>query len=307
MSKLLIGLGREEGGGQTDTIEVIELKSDFPICKNLPNFPVALYGSIGGLGYQDTPLICGGRNYDGYHSRGCYSLEGNEWTRWSYLNSARAWAAVSTSPFPSRKLIVTGGFDGNSELNSVEVLSDQGWRNFTQLLPVTMSHHCSVLVNATTLMVIGGSQGGRTSPNTYYLNTEQGFWTEGPPLAKSRGDHSCGRIKKNSQSQDLSIIVVGGWNETDISSVEILDPEANEWRRGPDIPNRVMKSSMVEDPNGGVVLLNEWSDWNEYHDVLFQLSHGGADAEWIKMEQKVKFRRNGVVAFLIPDNIVDCY
>jgi hypothetical protein len=65
-------------------------------------------------------------------------------------------------------------------------------------------------------------------------------------------------------------------------------------------------SNGVEDQNGGVVLIGGYSSSVDNLDTLYQLPHGGQDAVWIKMEQKMKTGRNKHIAFLVPDNIVDC-
>jgi hypothetical protein len=62
---------------------------------------------------------------------------------------------------------------------------------------------------------------------------------------------------------------------------------------------------MVEDPNGGVVLIGGESKAASL-DTLYQLPHGGQDAKWTKMEQKLKTERFYHTAFLIPDNTADC-
>jgi hypothetical protein len=72
--------------------------------------------------------------------------------------------------------------------------------------------------------VIGGYQNKKYSGQTFYLSLEGQSWTEGPPLKSRRGYQSCGRIRKDKQSQEMSLIVAGGWNATSfMSSVEILD------------------------------------------------------------------------------------
>jgi hypothetical protein len=309
MTKLLVGLGFTSDG-ITNTIEIVNIESTLTTCKNLINFPLELPGSFGGLGFLDKPLICGGRDQEQNISKKCFSLEGTEWINTSSLNSGRYWVAVSPSPYPKKnqKLFVTGGLFNN---NTVEVLTQPGWKTSLQTLPVKIYGHCSVLVNSTTVMVIGGRQNDVISSNTYFFNTEHGMWIAGPQLKAERGWHSCGRIIRNSQSQDFSIIVAGGWYQSSssilfLSSVEILDIGANEWRAGPDLPFRIHAAQMVEDPDGGVVLVGGSADSTWYHDTLYQLPHAGADARWIRMEQKLKFGRESHVAFLVPDDVVDC-
>jgi hypothetical protein len=63
---------------------------------------------------------------------------------------------------------------------------------------------------------------------------------------------------------------------------------------------------MVEDQNGGVVLIGGQSSSVGYLDTLYQLPHGGQDAVWTKMEQKMKIGRNYHTACLVSDNLVDC-
>ncbi len=89
-------------------------------------------------------------------------------------------------------------------------------------------------------------------------------------------------------------------------SVEILDEGSNEWQKGPELPFGIFGSQMVEDPNGGVVLIGGGSSSVGALDTLYQLPHGSQDAVWTKMEQKMKIGRQDHTAFLVPDNLVNC-
>jgi hypothetical protein len=101
----------------------------------------------------------------------------------------------------------------------------------------------------------------------------------------------------------MSIIVVGGY---DGYSAETLDEGSMEWKTGPQLPIGILDPRMVEDPNGGVVLIGGKLTSSENLDTIYQLPHRGLDAVWTKMEQKLKTGRNSHTAFLVPDNIVDC-
>ncbi len=63
---------------------------------------------------------------------------------------------------------------------------------------------------------------------------------------------------------------------------------------------------MVEDQNGGVVLIGGRSPAAINLDTLYQLPQGGQDAVWTKMEQKMKIGRLWHTAILVPENFVDC-
>jgi hypothetical protein len=298
-SKLLIC-----GGRYTDTCEVINLASSASSCKNPPKFPATVYAAIGGLGLKGNPILCGGVQ-NSFGSNKCYSLENNDWVSSASMNSVRVRAAAAQ--LQDGKLLVTGGFDGSgSSLKSAEMLTEEGWESNIPSLPVTIQGHCMVTVNSATVMVIGGIQNG-FSGKTFYFTFGEESWTEGPQLKNRRWYHSCGKIRRNKDSQEMSIIAAGGYDGSSIlSSVEILHEGSNEWETGPELPFGIDNSQMVEDQNGGVILIGGYSPSVGTLDTLYQLPHGGQDAVWTKMEQKMKTGRYSHTAILVPDNIVDC-
>jgi hypothetical protein len=156
---------------------------------------------------------------------------------------------------------------------------------------------------------IGGWENDGLSANTYFFNTDNEVWMKGPQLKHERFLHSCQRIRKDSQSQEFSIIVVGGnsYRNPFVEPVEVLDPDLNEWRRGPDLPHVLDSSQLVEDQKGGDILMGGNSvSPNDHLDSLFQLVHAGKEAKLSRMEQKLKVGRKNHVAFLVPDSIVEC-
>jgi hypothetical protein len=262
--------------------------------------PAAILNAIGGLGYLKHPIICGGgQNYA--WSNKCYSLENNEWVSADSMNTIRVYAAAAQ--LQDGRLLVTGG----NNLNSAEMLTKAGWESNIPSLPVTLEFHCVVTVNSSTVFVIGGFKDTYYySSRSFYFNLGEGSWIEGPKLKYERSRLSCGKIRRDKDSQDRSIIVAGGTDGNFLlSSVEILDERSNEWRTGPELPFGINLSQMVEDQNGGVVLIGGDSTIGRL-DTLYQLPHGGQEAVWTKMEQKLKKGRVQHTAFLVPDNIVDC-
>ncbi len=304
-SKLLIC-----GGENTDFCQVINLASSASTCKNPPNFPARVFAAIGGLGFKGNPIICGGiQNYA--RSNKCYSLENNKWVSSTSMNSVRYFAVAAQ--LQDGKILVTGGLDDSyagpngTYLNSAEMLTEEGCESNIPSLPVIINAHCMVTVNSTTVMVIGGYQNNQYSGKTFYFTFGEESWTEGPELKNKRRSHSCGKIRRDKDSQEMSIIVAGGHDGSSyLSSVEILHEGSNEWQTGSELPFGIWLSQMVEDPNGGVVLIGGESSSLRRLDTLYQLPHGGQDAVWTKMEQKMQKGRMDHTAFLIPDNIVDC-
>jgi hypothetical protein len=289
-----------------DTCEVINLSSSASTCKNPPNFPAKVVDAIGGLGFKGKPILCGGYQ-NGSHSNKCYSLENNDWVSSASMNSVRVEAAAAQ--LQDGKLLVTGGYDGSgSRLNSAELLTEEGWKSNIPSLPVTIAAHCMVTVNSTTVMAIGGFQNNKYSGKTFYFTFGEESWTEGPELKNKREGHSCGKIRRDKDSQEMSTIVAGGSDGflSDLSSVQILDEGSNEWQMGPELPFTIIGSQMVENQNGGVVLIGGSSSSDYNLDTLYQLPHGGQDAVWTEMEQKMKTGRRYHTAFMVPDNLVDC-
>ncbi len=188
------------------------------------------------------------------------------------------------------------------------MLTEEGWKSNIPSLPVTISGHCMVTLNSTTVMAIGGWQNNQDfSGKTFYFTLGEESWTEGPELKNKREGHICGKIRRNKESQEMSIIVAGGSDDSSyLSPVEILHEGSNEWQTGPELPFGIIYSQMVEDQNGGVVLIGGQSSSISNFDTLYQLPHGGQDAVWSKMEQKMQTGRNSHTAFLVPDNIVNC-
>ena len=230
-------------------------------------------------------------------------MEENDWVPSDSMSSARYYAAAAQ--LKDGRLLVTGGIN-NSQLNSAEMLTEEGWESTVPSLPVTIAYHCLVNVNSTTVMAIGGYRNGQSSKETFYFTFGEESWTEGPKLMIGRNYHSCGRIRRDKDSQEMSIIVVGGFDGSYISSTEILNESSNEWHTGPELPFGICLSEIVEYQNEGVVLIGGEGNSNGLLDALFQLPHGGQDASWTEMEQKMKTERYFHSAFLVPDNIADC-
>ena len=221
------------------------------------------------------------------------------------MESPRATAAVTLSPYSnqSHNFFVSGGYSGQNDLNTGEIMSNNNWNFLQSLLPVTIRRHCMVLLNSTSVLLVAGIQQGITSNRVFIFNSDFENWIEGPPLKFARSLHSCTMIKTNGQSNNLSIVVAGGNNGTVMSSVEILDEGSNEWRAGTDLPQGTSNAMMVADSNDGVVLIGGMYSAGLL-DKLYHLAD--ANANWIEMSQKLKKGRAWGTAFFVPDDITNC-
>ena len=303
-TKLLVGLVSSKDKDLKD-IEVIDLKSSLNKCQLLPNFPIALNGAFGGLGFRDNPLICGGTNGLSIYSE-CYSYEDKEWKKADPMAKYRSLPAFDPNSDGTGNIFVTGGCLFNMATNTSEVLTRSGWQSLIPAMPIALCAPCMVAINSTTFMVIGGRLMDAVSTKTYFINTVNNIWIEGPPLLFGRFKHSCSKIKKNSQSHQMNVIIAGGYYHDTYkltNSVEIFNVETNQWSFGPALPFPMAGSQMVEDGNGGVVVVGGFQD-DEELDTFFLLKH--VEAQWIKMDFQLKTGRYYFTAFFIPDEITNC-
>ncbi len=188
-----------------------------------------------------------------------------------------------------------------------QLLFEDTWNNNIPSVPVTIRDHCMVALNSTTVMVIGGWQNGKLIGNSYYYTFGEASWTNGPRLRYNRNVHSCGRIKRDEATQEMTIIVAGGYDGSYfLSSVEILDEASSAWQTGTGLPLGIGHAPMIEDPNGGVILIAGASTSSYQLDSLYQLLHGGQGAVWTLMSQQLKTKRQTPTAILVPDSVVVC-
>lgn len=231
--------------GHSSNVEIIDLEIASSSCQNLEEYPIKIREAGGGLLPDGSPLVCGGSS--SVDVSDCYNFDKNEWKVFSSLTEAKRAMKATIIPFLMEdfQLAFVGGYKNGLSINSTEVLTNEGWRtNILPQIPVPRHGHCILLLNSTTVIMIG--------PYETFFMTENLIWTEGPAMKIPRYYSSCGRIIKGDGSNKLNVISAGGSN-SDV--VEIFDAVINEWLSGPHLPFAIDKSEMVEDPLGGVVLV----------------------------------------------------
>ncbi len=272
----------------------------FSTCQNLPNFPYIAEGTIGELVQQDYPLVCGG-----YTHKECYYYRDGSWHEGASLAEIRYYSSSAPSPFPNNpfSMMISAG-DLPLTTSSV-YFSDGTWKKMPDL-PTTVHHHCMVKVSSSIVMVIGGNQGGQHSKKTFILDTKENVWKEGPVLQQERYAFGCGQILSAKHSSEFSIIVAGGYDGEASSTTEVLDQLNGEWRQGPALPFGIDEAQLVEDADGGVVLVGGQAEGMPPLDILFRLPHAGQDGKWEELPQKLKIGRRLHTAFMVPDNLANC-
>ena len=224
-TKILVATGSPST--EAKKVEVIDLVSPSKSC-TLSDFPVRLSLAIGAF----TPLgptICSGYNYETRSKIGdCFTLKSNGG---NFLHSSDVTLNTprnSASGFVSNlgELFISGGIGSGGNMNSGEII------NFDQnnvddfVLKEKIRGHCSVLVNSSTAMILGGYDGSSSVKSTYFLNLNTFKVTDGPKMQERRQYLGCAVFEHNKQK---FVIAAGGWN---LKSTEILNLETEIWTTG---------------------------------------------------------------------------
>ena len=226
---------------------------------------------------------------------------------------------------------MSGGYS-NGLLNITHTFDGWNW-NSKQNLPEPVWEHCIVKINASTLLSIGGREyeyalAAYPSNSTYFYSVQDNKWTPGPSLNIPRSALSCSILQwRNAETNGLEKVVVaaGGWNSegNGSPSVELLNLDHDgsikgDWVLGPELPKGAPGSTMIE-YNNSVILIggglfttveqkinNKLNDFG-YLDGLHLYQLFSPNGTWIQMKQTLKTRRKSHVAFLVPDELVNCH
>ena len=173
--------------------------------------------------------------------------------------------------------------------------------------------NCIVKLDASTILSIGGEESPHEIvKSTKFYNAKTNKWTSGPSLSTARMGAGCGLLnRKNPESglMEKIVVVAGGFNYDNgqLSSAELLyldedNTVKGEWVKGPELPLAAFESTMIEF-NNSVILIGGAANVDGHH--LYQLS--SPDGEWKEMKQTMKKNRSKHVAFLVPDELVNCH
>jgi hypothetical protein len=209
--------------------EVIDLDDASNICQHMEDYPIQVYGAVGGLINQVDPFICGGHPY----TTSCYII--NQPGQSSEMLENRANASSLT--LNSTHLWITGGENSNGYLQTSEFISIGQPAVKGPDLPYEVQLHCLVRVNSSMALLCGGENGDYLN-ECHYIDLEDHSWSQGPSMITRRRSHSCGIFKSSAhQGKDVVIVAGGyamglGWWPLVIDSVEFLDPTTNTWTEG---------------------------------------------------------------------------
>ena len=198
--------------------EVVDLSDPSKSCV-LEDIPWRQLSAGGMLG--TTPVICGGLALGGsVYLDECLLYGSNHVIK---INSKRGYH--SSVALSNERIWMLGGWGNSGSLDSTEFVSkDEAVNGPT--LPEAVWGHCSIKLN--NLIYLVGGYTTTPTKNVWVANPSNGYaFVQGPSMMTGRWYHSCGTMSIGSKS---IIIGAGGYEYPyHLSSVEILDPQSNQW------------------------------------------------------------------------------
>jgi len=236
---LLIGPGGDVDGGRSMDGEVLSLPDLTPLDCNIPVFPGGDWGAYIGRSTSDGVLMCGGYvsiGEKGDFSSSCYLLTSSGYQDMPVLINKRAGAASVVTPLG---LWVTGGYDGDQDLDTTEVWNNNQSQPHVRL-PEGLMDHCLTSINNTHLLLTGGLSISKNKKSAAaYIFSEQDGFTRIQDMKTPRRAHGCSVIN------DSTVVVAGGEQAYEGPSTEYLDLNSFKWMEGPELPEPVFPAKML--------------------------------------------------------------
>lgn len=164
----------------------------------------------------------------GPHPHWCYDLGTQELTRAPAMSQSREAHSIVKLPH-DHSFMVIGGLEyrqwGPRRLESCEVYNTltRKWSDAVQLSS-PRSEHASVLLNGYIYVLGGVLNPGIISSSCERYNIKTKQWESIAPLAEPRCLMAVVTIGTD------SILVLGGWNDSTLDSIEEYRPSTNTWR-----------------------------------------------------------------------------
>ncbi|CAF4020419.1 unnamed protein product [Adineta steineri] len=146
------------------------------------------------------------------------------------MNHARS--GHTASVLKSGNLLVIGGYDGTSVLNTAEsfdMSTDKKWKNTASMQDARTNHTATVLSDGQVL-VIGGSQSGLILMSVELYNPKGDQWTTRSPMTAPRTMHTASLLSGD------KILVTGGMsNGVFINTAALYDVKTDTWTAANDM------------------------------------------------------------------------
>ena len=122
-------------------------------------------------------------------------------------------------------------------------------------------------------------------------------------MKRKRSHHACAAIKDNND-QVTKVLVVGGWDDIDLNSTEILDLDRMKFVYGPDLPTAIESSSVVvAKGSSSIYIIGGYSKTNKLAGTqLSTIYSSSSDFEGWQLIGHISRKRTLFTAFELPMN-----
>ena len=250
--------------------------------------------------YDPTGDVVACGEFNNRDSKECFSFDGITWEPLPSLQENHRPVAYNTRSYfmEGIGLWVGGGDgDGSGEMKN-EVLNSEGqWITLPVDSPyerpnenITFPDPCFVPLNSTHLFFSGGWINGEYLVETWILDLVTLVWTSSLPMLTPRDGHAC------VMTDEGEVLIAGGWNENNLSTVHIFNLVTQEWRESVNLPSELDAGA------SGLLLWNEKIILVEYEtDKIWEREE---NLEWRLMNSSMGASFNGIRdnAVMVPDS-----
>jgi len=333
-TKLLVASVKHVSDGEVlawSNVKIFNLDNYNPdlVCDNLPKLLIGAKKASGKLFKGKIPIICGG--YD--ENCRCQAFQNGLWDfipdppecknvmdsailthsdgKEVFFISGSESRIFTSKPYCREECIDEKCYTTcvgkravqNEFFFTAKTYNGIDWNNYISEKLAFADNYCIVKIDSSTIFSIGGVG------DTFFYNFLDGKWTSGPYLNETRYDFSCGILLwRNPESRkDEKVVVVAGGNG--LSSVELLFlndlSDESEWISGPELPTEIDHSTLIEYKNSLILIGGNSEEVYKLPDNMLQLS--SPKGPWTEMSQPFIQGKGSHVAFLVPDEIVNCH
>merc|ERR1711962_297818 len=302
------GSERSRGPGfdYQDYSQVVDVSSTKSCFSRLAPYPIKMAHTTGNV-LNGSPLICGGEgkvngqlSYEQQSSCYMHEKSTNTWKLHGNMNKKRKGHSTALT---KNGLWISGGFDGNENLASMEFIFPNGSLINGPNMTDFRNAHCMVTLHDQKIMILGGYPPWNRK-SVLIFNPEDNTFISGPSLLFHRANAGC-TLFRSPLHENRPVVLVAGGTHCDHecrsgNTAEVFDyTNSNEWEQIGSLPT----TSDAYDEFYGATALPSISGNGAYlqcRQYFYELSCTSSSCDWNIMEQELKRPVQFAVMMYLP-------